>query len=209
MLDAVRHISRSRLEFTRCGFVPAFRQKHGQQTLHDIGLLVAIETAGEASPEDPPVDFVLRLVAELQAAGVDAARLLDAEIVADEAEAGAKTEAAEIEPADLVGCAASARVGEFEEDVGQTPCHSTGQELRPSPRAASRWAGSSSGAIGALRERCANQFAGGVDGFGADHGSGFARSRWLRGGLAHLELQTPAIVADLWNRTRFRACRFR
>ena len=73
-----------------------------REALEDIGLLIAIEATRNAAPEDPPIDFVLHLVAELQAASVDAARLLDAEIVAGEAEAGTQTEAAEIEPADFV-----------------------------------------------------------------------------------------------------------
>ena len=67
MLDAVRHISRSRLLLMRCGFLAGLGQQERQQALHDIDLLIAIQAAGEASPEDPPVDFVLRLIAELRA----------------------------------------------------------------------------------------------------------------------------------------------
>ena len=97
----MRHISRSRLGFTRCGFLVPRGSRMRREALEDVGLLIAVEAAGDAAPEDPPIDFVLHLIGERQAGGVDAARLLDAEIVAGKAEAGAQTEAAQIEPAEL------------------------------------------------------------------------------------------------------------
>ena len=99
----------------------AARQQEAGEPLVDVGLLVAIEAAGHASPEDPPVDFALHLVAVRQAGGVNAARLLDAEIVAGIAEAGTQAEAGEIEPADLVRRALLAPVGRGEERVGHLP----------------------------------------------------------------------------------------
>ena len=66
----------------RCGFLLPRGSRKPREPLVDVGLLVAVQPAGHASPEDPPVDFALHLVAVGQAAGVDAARLLDAEIVA-------------------------------------------------------------------------------------------------------------------------------
>src|SRR5262249_35071367 len=76
----------------------AARQEEGLNALIDIGLLIAIETAGDAAPEDPPVDLALHLIAMHQARCVDTARLLDAEIVSGISEAGAQTEPGEIEP---------------------------------------------------------------------------------------------------------------
>ncbi len=55
----------------------------------------------------------------MEAGGVDAAGLFDAVIVAGEAEAGAQTEAAEIEPADFEGGALLASIGVGEEGVGE------------------------------------------------------------------------------------------
>ncbi len=104
----------------RCGFLPGFGKQEGQQALHDIDLLVAIQPAGEAAPEDPPVDFVLGLIGELRPRRVNAADLFDAEFVADIAEAGTQAEAAEIQPADFMRGAAFAVFDLFEEDVGQT-----------------------------------------------------------------------------------------
>src|SRR5262249_34396265 len=43
------------------------RKQRAGEALVDVGLLIAIEAAGDAAPEYPPVDFVLNLIAELQA----------------------------------------------------------------------------------------------------------------------------------------------
>ena len=99
----------------------AARQQEAGEPLVDVRLLVAVQAARHASPEDPPVDFALHLVAVGQAGGVDAARLLDAEIVARIAEAGAQAEAAQVEPADLVRRTLLAPVGRGQERVGHLP----------------------------------------------------------------------------------------
>ena len=78
----------------RCGFLLPRGSRKRREALVDIGLLIAVEAAGHASPEDPPIDFALHLVAVGEAGRVDAAGLLDAEIVAGIAEAGAQAEAA-------------------------------------------------------------------------------------------------------------------
>ena len=81
------------------GFLALLRQQRLGEPLEDVGLLIAIEAARDAAPEDPPLDLGFDAVREPQAGGVDAARLLDAEIVAGIAEAGPQAEAAQIQPA--------------------------------------------------------------------------------------------------------------
>src|SRR5205807_2616157 len=76
----------------------AARHERRGKALVQIRLLIAIEPAGDAAPEDPPLDLALHLVRELQSGGVDTTRLLDAKIVAGKAESGTKAEAAEVEP---------------------------------------------------------------------------------------------------------------
>ena len=93
-------------------------QQDGRNALEQIGLLIFIQPAGNAAPKNPPFDFVLHLIGERQASGVYAAGLFDTEIVAGEAEAGAQTEAAEIEPAYFKCRALLASVGALEEHVG-------------------------------------------------------------------------------------------
>ena len=41
--------------------------------MKDVGLLIAVEAAGNAAAEDPPLDFALHLIAVSDAAGIDAA----------------------------------------------------------------------------------------------------------------------------------------
>ena len=82
-LAPVRHISRSRLLLIRGRFGPA-RQQHRRKPLENIDLLILVQSARDAAPKDPPIDLVLHLIGELKSAGVDAAGLLDAEIVARE-----------------------------------------------------------------------------------------------------------------------------
>ncbi len=145
----MRHISRSRRRVHALRLLAAARQQEAGEPLVDIGLLVAIEPAGHASPEDPPIDLALHLVAVRQAGGVDAARLLDAEIVAGIAEAGAQAEAAEIEPADFEGRALLAPVGRGRgRRRPSAGWRRAASEFLPSPMVCSSFAGSSSGATG-------------------------------------------------------------
>ena len=95
------------------------RQQNGREALEDIALLIAVQAAGDAAAEDPPIDFVLHLIAEGEPAGIDAASLFDAEIVAGKAEAGAQTKAREIEPARFVGSILAAAISEFEKLIGE------------------------------------------------------------------------------------------
>ena len=50
----------------RGGFLPCFGSSVCERRWIDVGLLIAIEAAGNASPEDPPLDFALHLVGERQ-----------------------------------------------------------------------------------------------------------------------------------------------
>src|SRR5207248_4017567 len=92
-------------------FLVAARQQKAGNALVDIGLLIAVQSARHASPKDPPLYFALHLVAIGEARRVDAARLLDAEIVAGIAEARAQTESGQVEPARFEGRALLAAIG--------------------------------------------------------------------------------------------------
>ena len=178
---------------------PASGSRNGSRRCTISDLLIAVEAAGEASPEDPPVDFVLHLIGEVRAAGVDAAHLLDAEFVADVAEAGAQTEAAEIQPADFVSGAAFALFDLFEEDVGQAAGDIDGPGIASQAERGFEARGQFFGRDCRPSTKAARtSVAGGIHGFLADHGGGAARDGSGRcGGLAQLELQTPAVLADL------------
>ncbi len=65
-------------------------------------------------------------MAKTQAAGVDAAGLFDAVIVAGKTEAGTQAESAQIQPAKLVRGAAFAAVGEFQHVIGELANRSDG-----------------------------------------------------------------------------------
>jgi hypothetical protein len=95
----------------------ALRQNLVGDALVDVGLLIAIESTGDTSPEDPPFDLRLHLIAEREAAGVNAASLFNPQLVAGEAEAGPKAEATEIEPARFVRRGTLAAVGELEKEI--------------------------------------------------------------------------------------------
>ena len=85
--------------------------------MENVTLLIAIEATGYSSAEYPPIDLALDLIGKFHAGCVDAAGLLNAEIVAWETEAGPQAPAAEIEPAGFVGRAAATAVSQFEEPV--------------------------------------------------------------------------------------------
>ena len=72
----------------------------------------------------------------------------------------------------------------------------SGQELRPSPSACSRRAGSCAGSHGIARKRRGDQGFGDKQGFVADHGAG-AHGGLLFRGFAEFELQAPAVFALL------------
>ena len=71
-------------------FLIAARQQEAGQALIHIRLLIAVQATRDAPPENPPIDLALHLVRVREAGGVHPARLLDAEIVARIAEAGAQ-----------------------------------------------------------------------------------------------------------------------
>ena len=96
-------------------------QQETRQALVHIGLLVAIETSGDAAPEDPPIDFALHLVRIRDATRVEAARLFDAEIVARVAEARPQAESGQVEPANLKCRTLLAARGGGDKCVGHRP----------------------------------------------------------------------------------------
>src|SRR5471030_2623489 len=77
-------------------FLVAARQQEAGDALVNIRLLIAVQPARHASPKDPPFHFALHLVAMGKPYRVDAARLLNAEIVARIAEARAQAEAGQV-----------------------------------------------------------------------------------------------------------------
>ena len=206
-LAAARHISRSRLGFTRCGRLRPARQQRGRKPLEHVGLLILVQPAGDAAPENPPLDFVLHLIRELQARRIDAPRLLDAEIVARESEAGTQAEAAQIQPAQLHArrCACGRRPVPA---CCRRACGSptSGQEFRPSASACSSFAGSCSGVERVFDERRRDQRFGRGQRFVADH-----RRRPRRASapppLCAARTATASDARSLSNPPRFRACR--
>ena len=83
-------------------FLARLRQQRLRQALEDVGLLIAIQAARNAAPQDPPLNLRFDVVRETQTGRVDAPRLLDTEIIAGIAEARPQAEAAQIQPACFV-----------------------------------------------------------------------------------------------------------
>ena len=174
----------------RCSFFARPGNQERQQALHDVDLLIAIQAAGEASPEDPPIDLVLRLIAELRARRVDAPHLLDAVFVADIAEAGAQAEAAEIQPANFVRRAAFAVFDLFEEDVGQAARDIDRPGVASQSQCGFETRRKFFGSDASGLKRCAHQFAGRVHRFLAYD------CRWRREALCRWQLISEAGIAD-------------
>ena len=91
----------------------------GGEALEQVGLLILVQPSSHAPAENPPLDFVLHLVGERQPFGIDAACLLDAEIVAGEAKAGAQAKAAQVQPCAFVFGGAAAALGALQQGVKQ------------------------------------------------------------------------------------------
>jgi len=121
-----RHISRSRLEFTRCGCCDLGNRK--VVSAARCRLLIAIHAAGKASPEDPPVDLFCSDW-RTEAGAVNAARLFDAKSSPMKPKPGRRQKPPRFSQR-IHRPRASARFGQFEEDVGKTPRHFDRQELR-------------------------------------------------------------------------------
>src|SRR5262245_22922 len=98
-------------------FLLAARQQKARDPLINVGLLIPIHAPGNASPEGPPIELALHLIAVGEAGGVDAAGLLDAEVVARVAEPWAQTESGQIEPAHFVRGALLTAIGRGEEGI--------------------------------------------------------------------------------------------
>ncbi len=94
------------------------RQQVRREPLKNIVLLVFVHSSGYAAPEDPPVDLVLDLVGKRETGGVHAARLLDAKIVAGEAESGPQAKATQVEPSHLQRRRLPPRAGQCNHGVG-------------------------------------------------------------------------------------------
>src|SRR6185312_3123554 len=172
------------------------RDEVRQQALDNIGLLIAIQSAGETPPEYPPVDFILRLIAEVRPRGEKAAHLLDAVLIADIAEAGAQTESAEVEPADFMCGRALAVVDLFEKDVGERAGDIDGPGVAAESKGGFEARGEFFGREFAVPERGANELRRSVDGFLAHHCGGMLRSRLGGRRFAELEMQARAVLTD-------------
>ncbi len=158
-------------------------QQCWRKPLEHIGLLISIQPARHASPENPPLDLVLHLVGELQAAGVDPPSLFDAKVVARKAKPGAKTEATQIQPARFVRRAALAPLRQLQHAIGDF------SDRRKRPRIAAQaqrlleLRGHLLRCERGVSERCRNQSLGRRQRFIADH-CRWSRRRLSRGGLS-------------------------
>src|SRR5262245_26094078 len=68
------------------------RKQSWRKPLKNVSLLILVQPAGDATPEDPPLDFVLNLIAEQQPARINSPSLLNTEVVARKSESGTQTE---------------------------------------------------------------------------------------------------------------------
>src|SRR5262245_17916855 len=131
---------------------------------------------------------------------MDAARLLDAEIVAGVAESGAKTEAGEVQPTRLVGWTLLAAVSVREEHIGERADRGEGPAIAAETHRLLQPGGQflgRDGRFGGRRENLLDQLHRLLQCLLAHYGGGLALDRLRGRGFAQLELQAPAIVADL------------